>query len=173
LLTVKGRVALEKVVLREKNAAPLASLDVLEILVGKADVTGQSFAIDKVRLAGLDVHVRRQINGALNLEKLAPASPPAPKTAHTPAHAPAQKKPASSAGEPRFAVREFALEPATIHLRDETVHPAMEVAVDHLAVTVRGLSNAPGSKASVIAGLRATPGGTASSPPASRPTTAS
>ncbi len=41
-LAVKGRVALEKLALREKNAAPLASLETFEILIGNADVSARS-----------------------------------------------------------------------------------------------------------------------------------
>ncbi|HXI59475.1 MAG TPA: DUF748 domain-containing protein, partial [Polyangia bacterium] len=167
-LTVKGRVALEKVALREKNAAPLASLELFEVLIGKADVTAQAYAIDKVGVRGLDVHVRRKANGTLNLALL--ASAPAAATPPTPAPAPAKAvrktAPASATAKtgttaaPRFTVGVIDVGNVTVHFRDEAVHPAMEVAVDQLTVSVRGLSNAPQAKATVSASLRASPGGT-------------
>ncbi|MEA2698814.1 MAG: hypothetical protein QOI66_3085 [Myxococcales bacterium] len=169
-LTVKGRVALEKVALREKNAALLASLDLFEVLIAKADVTAQAFAIDEVAVRGLDVHVRRKANGTLNLALLGPAPAPAPATPPTPTATPAKavhKTPPASATAktgttiaPRFTVGVIDVGNVTVHFRDEAVHPAMEVAVEQLAVSVRGLSNAPQAKATVTASLRASPGGT-------------
>ncbi|HEY2901276.1 MAG TPA: DUF748 domain-containing protein, partial [Polyangia bacterium] len=161
-LTVKGRVALEKLTLREKSSAPLARLDLLEILIGNADVTGQSFAIDKVTLHGLDVYVRRGAHGQLNLELLAPA-PPSEKAAHAAArpapNASSSSSTSAASTPPRFTVAAIDVDTVTIHLRDETVHPPMEVTVDPLTVAVRGLSNAPRTKATVTASLRASPGG--------------
>ncbi|HEX3694942.1 MAG TPA: DUF748 domain-containing protein [Polyangia bacterium] len=161
-LTVKGRVALEKLALREKSSAPLASLDQLEILIGHADVTGQSFAIDKVALHGLTVHVRRGARGLLNLELLAPAPPPE-KAAHAAArpapNAPPPPSTIAASTPPRFTVAAVDVDGVIIHLRDETVHPPMELTVDQLTVAVRGLSNAPRARATVTASLRAAPGG--------------
>jgi hypothetical protein len=157
-LTVKGRVALEKIALREKNAAPLASLELFEVLIGKADVTAQAFAIDKVAVRGLDVHVRRTANGTLNLALLGPAPPAAKAVRKTPgAFTTAQT---GTTAAPRFTVGIIDVGNVTVHFRDEAVHPTMEIAVEQLAVSVRGLSNAPQAKATVTASLRASPGGT-------------
>ena len=163
-LTVKGRVALEKVALLEKSRAPLASLERLEVLVGKADISAQTFTIDKVAVRGLDVHARRAANGHLNLELLAPAPE---KPASGGASLPSKPAPTAAAtsrvkapAPPRFTIGAIDVGEVTVHFDDRTVHPAMELVVDHLALSVRGLSSAPGARATVTASLRASPGGT-------------
>jgi hypothetical protein len=162
-LSVKGDVALDALAVRQKRGAelvPLATLDKLAIAIGESDVTGQRFAIDKVLLSGLDLHVRRARNGSLNLEHLAPGEPegqPAPKVAAKPA-APAPTA-AADAG-PQYKVGAFVLEKTAVHFSDETVSPTFSTDVTNLEIEVRGLSNAPGATATTRVALTATPGGT-------------
>jgi hypothetical protein len=167
-LTARGRVALDQVLLREKSAAPLVGLGQLEVVVGSADLLAQRFKVDRVALTGLDVHARRLADGTLNLERLAPA-PAAPATkARAPTAPPIggtttpARPPSTREGPgPRFEIAEILLDKATLHARDERVHPAFELRVDDLTASVRGLSNVPGARpATVTLGLRATPGGT-------------
>jgi len=165
-LRFKGRVALQGLDVREKSSAgpkPLATLRTLEVVLGDSDVTAQRFQVDKILVSGLDLQVRRQRDATLNLEHLAPVTPPAAAEAGSRARrsrpAPAARGP-EPPGDLRFTVGSFALEKATVHFRDETVSPAFQSEVQDLAVSVRGLSNAPGVTAQVKAGLRAVPGGT-------------
>lgn len=150
-LTLQGRVALDRLEARHRSGAPLLSLKQLEVVVGRAELTAQRFVIDKVALVGLDVHARRLANGSLDLEHLVPAGPTAPK--EEPSQAPA-------ASAPRFEVRQLSLTEAQLHLRDERVRPPLALTIDQLGLDVRGLSNAPGARAQVTLGLRASPGGT-------------
>ena len=167
-LRLKGRVALDALEVRERHkvgSAPLASLSKLEVDIGDSDVTAQRFQVDKVLLAGLDVHVRRLRDGTLNLEHLVPAAPgPAGEVRRQPGPAPrpVQTRAAAepkAAGAARFSVGSFTLEKAAVHFRDDTVSPEFQSDVSDIHVSVRGLSNAPGVTAQVKAGLRAVPGG--------------
>jgi hypothetical protein len=170
-LTVKGRIALDALDVREKRRsgpAPLLKLGLLEILIGESDLTAQRFTVDRILVSGLELHVRRQADGSLNLEHLAPAEPtgaaPKPTVADAPRPAkplkPARPAQAPSANGPRFAVGRFTLEKSTVHFRDETTTPAFSTEVRDVAVAVTGLSNAPGATAKTAIGLRAVPGGT-------------
>jgi uncharacterized protein involved in outer membrane biogenesis len=146
-LTVKGKVALKKLTVRHQSAAPLLGLERLEVVLGRADVTGMRFVVDKVALTGLEVHARRRPDGSLDLQHLLPPTPASPAPASAPSPA------------PRFELGELSVSGA-LHLRDETVRPALPITIEQLALTVRNLSNAPGAKAQVKLGLRASPGGT-------------
>ena len=167
-LTIKGRVALDALEVREKRKsgpAPLLKLDKLEIGIGESDLTAQRFSVDNVLVSGLDLHVRRQGDGTLNLEHLAPADEgrAAPKPRPS---AREKSKPTSTstpAGEgPRFALGRFTLQKSAVHFRDETTTPAFTTDVRDIAVSVQGLSNARGAVAKMTLGLQAVPGGTVS-----------
>ena len=170
-LTAKGRVALEKVVAREKSSAPLLSFRELEVVVGSADLLAQTFKIDRIGLDGLEVHARRLANGTLNLEQLAPAPGPAAAEVIPAGKTPAGTGPASTAplrgappaphpAPPRFEIGVVSLKNATLHARDETVHPAFDLRVEDLTASVKGLSNVRGTRPATVAlGFRAVPGG--------------
>ncbi|MES1165165.1 MAG: DUF748 domain-containing protein [Verrucomicrobiota bacterium] len=162
-LTIKGRVALEKIDLREKrpssssSTTPLLTLEKLAVVVGAADITKQNFRVDQILVSGLEVHARRSRDGTFNFQRLLPppdrdTPPAAPKPSRTPTPV--------AAAAPRFALDRFTLEKAKVHYRDESVSPAFESEISDIAVSVRGLSNAPGATAKLSIGLRATPGGT-------------
>jgi uncharacterized protein involved in outer membrane biogenesis len=148
-LSLKGRVALDHLDVRHRSGAPLLAWKELEVVIGKADLAAQRFSLDRLALTGLELHARRLANGTFDLEKLLPTSND---------KKPAAKEPSGPA--PRFEVREVRLDDAAVHLRDETVRPALNLTVDEVALSVQGLSNAPGARARVTLGLRAVPGGT-------------
>ncbi|HEY4187396.1 MAG TPA: DUF748 domain-containing protein [Polyangia bacterium] len=150
-VTLKGRVALDQLVVRHADAAaaPILSLNTLALQIGRADLSAMSFHVDKVLLSGLEVHARRLRDGEIDLQRLVPASEK--KT-------PAAAQPASSA--PRFEVDDLALEKIDVHLRDETVRPAFVETVRALAIHVAHLSNAPGARATVTTQVTLVPGGT-------------
>jgi hypothetical protein len=163
-LSVKGDVSLDALAVRQKRGGelvPLATLNKLAIAIGESDVTGQKFAIDRVLLSGLDLHVRRARNGSLNLEHLAPGKPeaaPVPKTAPKAEAKPAPK--ATADAGPQFKVGAFVLEKTAVHFTDETVSPAFSTDVRDFEIEVRGLSNAAGATATTRVALTAVPGGT-------------
>ncbi|HVR62481.1 MAG TPA: DUF748 domain-containing protein, partial [Polyangia bacterium] len=161
-VTVKGDVALEKIDVEQKQGKgtrPLLALERLAITLGESDVSAPSFHVEKVLASGLDVHLRKQRDGTLNVQHLAPAAPAAPGSPAPPAPpAPAQARESASGGL-RFAVDAFDLEKTTLHFRDDSVAPAFETEVRDVSVAVHDLSNAHGATAKVEASLRAVPGG--------------
>ena len=92
------------------------------VTIGESDLTAQRIHVEKVRLTGLDVHVRRLHDGTLNLEHLAPEAPRERATAPARARAKTVDRTAEAAG-PRFAVDSFELDKAALHVRDEAVEP--------------------------------------------------
>jgi hypothetical protein len=148
-LTLSGRVTLDRLDTRHRSGAPLLGLRKLEVVVGKADLAAQRFAVDRVSLSGLQLHARRLANGSFDLERLVPPGGPEKKAEPAPSSA------------PHFEVREVRLEDAALHLRDEAVRPALPITIDQIVLAVQGLSNAPSARAArVKLGLRASPGGT-------------
>jgi len=170
-LTVKGDVALEKLDVKEKNKSgtrALCGLERFAVKIGDSDLTAQRFHVSEVSIAGLDLHVRRERDGTLNLQHLAPgAGEPAAKheaASERKAAAKEEKKAAKQSKEaeagPRFVLDRFTLERTTVHFSDESVEPAFVTDVRDIHVAVHDLSNAPGVTATVEAGLHAVPGGT-------------
>jgi Domain of Unknown Function (DUF748) len=183
-LTVKGNVALDGLDVRQKHESglrPMLHLEKLAVEIGESDVGAQHFVIDKVLVAGLDLHVQRLRDGTLNLQHLAPEPPPEGEATRKrereehralehreheereaaerePRGHPAKAKPEGKGEGPRFSVGSFVLERAVIHFRDETTTPTFETEVRDFDVAVKGLSNAPGVTATTSLGLRAVPG---------------
>lgn len=164
-LSLKGRVALSDLDVREKRGPkaatlPLLKLGQLELVIADANLTSQHLHLSHVRLTALEVHARRQRNGVLNLQQMVPRAPAtdSPPPART---APVAKvsKPARAAAPPRFLVDAIDLTGIKVHLDDQTTMPAFHTTVDDTSLVVRGLSNAPGASATVEFGARAVPGG--------------
>jgi hypothetical protein len=160
-LTVKGTIGVEDVDVIEKHKTgprPLLALKKLEIAIGEIDLGAQRFHLDKILIAGLQLHVRREHDGTLNLEHMIPEAPhPEAKKRKEKERERAKHAEHEEKAGPRFTLDHFALEDATIHFRDETVEPSFETTVRDLSVTVRGLSNAPGATAHESARLHVTP----------------
>ncbi len=166
-LTLKGSVGLAKVDVKEKrrsDVTPLLALERVDVRIGESDLTAQTLHLESILISGLALHVRRQRDGTLNLEHMAPGGDsPAPRHVSKPQRGePSTPSPSSGAtvAGPRFALDRFTLEKTAVHFRDESVNPPFETDVRDVAVSVRGLSNARGATATIEAGLRAVPGGT-------------
>lgn len=177
-LAVGGDVALEKVSLTEKGRggrAPLLGLEKLAIKIGRSDITAQRFKFDRVLVSGLDVHARRLSDGTMAFLRLLPAAD-AGKPSGAKKSAPAAPVPPPGQGatvgksrsarsgkagkdEARFTVDDITVEKTAVHFRDESVRPAFETEVRDIAVSVKGLSNAPGAVAKTALSLQAVPGG--------------
>jgi hypothetical protein len=168
-LTVKGTVTLDALDVRERRAGtPLVALERLAVTLGESDVTAERLHVEKVLLAGLDVRVRKERDGSLNLEHLAPEAPkPTPEARaekkreerQERREAPARARTGQEAPALHFVVDAFDLERATVRFRDESVTPAFEADVRDVTIGVRGLSNAPGATARVQVALHGAPGG--------------
>jgi hypothetical protein len=114
-------------------------------------VTAEELAVED---AVLDLH--RDGTGTLGVVRNLPPRPPQPPTGEEPA---AQE--ASADGETwRLALGRLRVEGFAASLRDESVQPAAETAIESLQLDVRDLSNEPGAAFPTTLSLQATRGGT-------------
>lgn len=153
-LSVKGRLGLRDLTLREKRGPgaeplPLLKLGRFDVAIGDANLTAQIFHVTEVRLAGLELDVRRQANGTLNLQRMLPRTPSGAKEARP-----------SPSGGPRFTVQTVDLSGIKLTFEDRTTTPVFRATVDGVSLAVNGLSNTPGKAATLQFGAKATPGGT-------------
>ena len=151
-LTLKGRVALDRLAVRAEDGAPLVRMDELAIQVGQIDVPARRFVFDEVTLAGLDVRARRLRDGTLDWQRLLEGAPP--KQSHE------RVRPAAARTRPLVEIGALVIEAAAVHLHDEAVRPPTDLVVAPIDLSSRHLSNAPGARGEVTLALRATPGGT-------------
>ncbi|MFL5899134.1 MAG: DUF748 domain-containing protein, partial [Solirubrobacterales bacterium] len=152
-LSVKGRVGLRDLTLREKRGPgteplPLLKLGRFEVAIGEANLTAQIFHLAEVRLAGLELDVRRHANGTLNLERMLPRTPSGSKEA-----------PPSRSGGPQFTIQTVDLSGIKLNFEDRTTTPVFRATVEDLSLAVKGLSNSPGKAATLQLEAKATPGG--------------
>ncbi len=188
-LTLKGTVGLDDLDVKEKHKTgprPLLALKKLDVAIGQSDLGAQRFHVEKVVIAGLQVHAVREKDGTFNFEHMLPTPEPRHETRaerreeraeEREAREKAREKEREAARDkerekehngkhpkheepegPRFTVDHFALEDATIHFVDEAVAPKFEATVRDLSITVRGLSNVPGETARETVRLRVAPG---------------
>lgn len=143
MLSLKGVVGLDKWDLRERSGAPMLAFSRLETRLAGIEPLARAFNVDSVALTGLDLRVRRGVNG-MNLEALLP-----------PANAEAnESRPAQDATRvSRFQLGEFSLKEARVEFVDETVSPVFRTQAEGIAVNVRGLSTVAEAKASIEAAL--------------------
>ena len=146
-LSVKGRVALDRVDVRASTGAPLARVKELEVIVGRADVFARRFVVDEVTVAGLDLRARRLRDGTLDWQRLLP-------------RAPAKRSSAEASPKPLVEIGALSIQGAAFRLRDEAVRPPTQIVVAPIDLSARHLSNARGARGEVTLALRATPGGT-------------
>jgi uncharacterized protein involved in outer membrane biogenesis len=148
-LSLKGKVALRNVSLREREAGagPLVDLRDLDVTVVDVDITARRFVVDQVLVSGLDLRVLRLPSGKLNLAR------PLPEAAPSPAAAWRVEKP------PQWSVGEIRIEESRVRFRDEALRPPFEASVDGISIAVQHLSNARGAQATIEAALEASPGG--------------
>ena len=151
-LTVKGRVALDRLAAQTEAGAPLGRVGELEVLVKEIDVAARRFAFDRIRVTGLDARARRLGDGTLDWQRIFGGAGPRP---------PARARRAERGTAPRIEIGELAVEGATVRLRDETMRPAFAVVVAPIDLRARNLSNVPASgRGETTLRLQATPGGT-------------
>ncbi|HVU51276.1 MAG TPA: DUF748 domain-containing protein, partial [Polyangia bacterium] len=154
-LTVRGRLAVDRLAARSPTGAPLGRVDELEVVVREIDVAARRLAFERIRVAGLDARARRLRDGTFDWQRLLAGPGPPPPRARGGARGVAGRA-------PRIEIGELAIEGARVRLRDETVRPPLAIVVAPIDLAARGLSNAPSARGEVELRLRATPGGTVS-----------
>jgi hypothetical protein len=147
-LRVRGRVTLERVDVHAPAGTPRARLAALEVRIRDVDVAAGLWAFDAVTVRGLDVRARRLRDGTFDWQRLWP-----PRRA-----ARAPRRSAERGAPPRIEIGEVAIEGTAAHLRDEAVRPPVDLDIEPVELTARGLSNQPGARGEVTLSLQATPG---------------
>jgi uncharacterized protein involved in outer membrane biogenesis len=125
-----GDVTVENVALAGEGAKePPLAMTRLGVGLKRFDLTGREVTLSKVELSGLDVRVRRDKSGAIDLLSLVakPSGETAPPQAEpVPAPAPAAPPPTEPAPKPwKVGVERFTLGAAKVTFTDESVEPAV------------------------------------------------
>ncbi len=136
-LLLRGTAALSGVALDLPPGKRLASLARLAVELDEVDLLAPSAAVRTIRLERPEATIVRRPDGTLNLQDALPALP---------------ARPEGDAGSSRrlaFSVDEIAVTGGSFRLRDDL--PARPFITDlaNVALTVRGLGNAPGTEARV------------------------
>jgi uncharacterized protein involved in outer membrane biogenesis len=141
-LSISGNLALQQLVMQEKDEKPLVTLPSLELDVDAFDVFARRAVLRFVKVQGLDLHLIRRRDGGFNLTSLVQAS--APAEAPAPAKDPEPKK------EPTpftYNVNEILLESSTLHFADQTLERPYQTTLDNVRINVKNLTNEPDKKA--------------------------
>ena len=140
-----GSVAVEDLALRDKAGQPLLSFPKLQVALGRVEPLVGKAQLESVILQGLDLSLRRDKSGVLNLMALAP---PAAGSAASEAG----KAAGNAAGKAppfTFELASLQLTGARLRIADEVPATPYRTELRDLELTVEGLGNAPGKSASV------------------------
>ena len=130
-------------VVGNKERAPLLTLDGIALTDARIDLAKREATLAALTIKGGSISARRDAQGKIDLlgvidslgEKSAPKTEVAAKPAASPS---AQAAPASAPW--RFRIEHVALAGVGAVVRDETVSPAVELALDNIAIAVDGVS---------------------------------
>lgn len=127
----------------ELDGQPVLSWERLDAVVDAVDVFGRTARVRSLKATRPEVRVRRDRAGGLNLATALPASPPPdPGTS---------KEPAARGAPFVVEIAEAGLVGGTVRFEDLALSRPFRAVLGDVAVTAKGLSTAPGTKASVEA----------------------
>jgi len=130
LLRLTGSAALQDLALNEAEKVPTLRLKRLDVALGGIEPLVERYTIDRVTLDGLELFVRRDRQGRLNLTNLVEPDE--------------KKKPL-----PYFLVREINLNSSVVHVRDEQRAKPFETTLSDLRLLVRNLTSEKGKAGQV------------------------
>jgi uncharacterized protein involved in outer membrane biogenesis len=131
-----GQIGLEDFKLQPPGNLPLLSWQRLHLQLANVRPLQRSVVLDALRLDGLELHLRRDASGRLELQRLAEAVAAAPAPA-----AAAASAPAAPAAEPGWQLQLALLElkDARVHWIDATLQPAAEIQLDGIQLQLQQL----------------------------------
>jgi hypothetical protein len=135
---VRGATGVKRVNVLDPEDRPMLAWQRLGIEIREVDPLAPAVNLKAVELEALDVHVRRDKSGAINLERLAGAA-----AAGAEAQREARIDPRRDAVPIKVGLLTVA---AKARFTDETTAPAFETALDELRLEVREFDNAKGSR---------------------------
>jgi uncharacterized protein involved in outer membrane biogenesis len=141
VLSISGHLGLEKFEMQQSGGAPLLKLPALEVAIDGIEAFAGKASIKSVKAQGIELHIGRNRDGALNVAHLV-AAPPGAEEVET--------KTQQAEGQAfQYAIGEIALESATVHFQDEAAARPYKTRLDGLTVKVTGLTNERDRKANV------------------------
>lgn len=132
--------------LEKKARIPLLTLDEITLTDASVDLAQRNATLAALKVTGGGISARRDAQGKIDLLGVIGSlgEKPAPKTKVAVTSVPSSPAPAAAPPPPaapwRFRVDQVALTGLGAVLRDESVSPAAELALDNIAITVDGVS---------------------------------
>lgn len=145
-LTLSGTVRLRNLVTQRTGGAPLLAVEAASVDIDGLDFINRRAAIKSVRVESPKADLIRSKDGELNWLALVPEAAPAES-----------KEPPADPKEPPFlfSVAEIALAGGAVRVADEAPEKPFRFSLDNISLNVKGLGNAPQTKASVRFGCDA------------------
>jgi len=125
LLRLSGSASLHDLVLNEAKDVPTVRLKSFDVALESIEPLVKRFTLDRVTLSGLEMFVRRDRQGRLNLTNLVEPDK--------------EKKPM-----PYFLVREMNLNSSVVHVRDEQRAKPFETTLSDIRLFIRNLTSEKG-----------------------------
>jgi hypothetical protein len=132
-LTLAGTVHVADVGLREHDGSKLVRIPSLSCAIDRLDLVGRSAELRSISADGVELELRREKDGALNLASLAPPSPAAPRP-----EAPF-----------RFRIGTIGIDHGTVRVADATVTPPFAATLTDVAIAITNLASTTNEKASL------------------------
>src|SRR5262245_6499138 len=134
-LTLSGTTGLKNFAMERTDRTPLLAIGALNVDIGALDLMNRRAEIRSVKVGSPKVDVVRRKDGQLNWSALVPESP---------------KAESAEPGEPfGYSVGEIALSDGTVRMLDQGPEKPFRGSLEAVALSVKGLGNAPGTKADV------------------------
>ena len=127
-------------IIEKKGLTSVLTLDDITLTDAKVDLVQRNATLAAVTGKGGGASVRRDARGKIDLLGVIDALAAKPTAKSVAPAKPAPQMPAERSTPWRFRVEHVALAGFGIAVRDDTVSPAMELALDNIAVTIDGVS---------------------------------
>lgn len=124
-LRLSGTVALHELALDEAKNIPTVRLKHLDVTLGSIEPLVKRFTVDRISASGLELSVRRDRQGRLNLTRLVEPDK--------------EKKPL-----PYFLLRQVSLDSAIIHVRDDSRTRPFETTLQDIRLNMHNLTSEKG-----------------------------
>jgi len=141
-LVISGNLGLKDLEMQQSDGEPLLKLPSFDVAIEAIRVFANRIEFQSVKSQGLELHVNRAKDGAVNLTRLVAA----PAKSEAPA---AQPEPKKDAKPLIYSVGELALGSAKLFIDDEQPGRPYKTRLDNLILKATGLTNEAGKKANV------------------------
>jgi hypothetical protein len=124
-LQLSGTAALHELALDEAKNIPTVRLKHLEVMLGSIDPLVKRFTVDRIRAGGLELYVRRDRQGRLNLTRLVEPDK--------------EKNPL-----PYFLLQQVVLDSAVVHVRDDSRSRPVAMTLQDIRLKMQNLTSEKG-----------------------------